>query len=299
MIYYYLENAEKNKTGGVCFEHNGENLYLSVEHFSHAKSESDWEKEHSHEYSHLIIYRSKGVFSINGKKHSVQSGDIFCVDGFTPHAFFTKGCPYEYYEITFSWKDKTGKRHPILFSVFMKEFFKTAESVFSENIFFHPEMEDTQKIIDAFFNLPAYCTPSFADGFFGVATEAGTLHCFFHLSNALSRIDAGGDLENRIVLAVKKFISSNYQKRFEISEVASVLSLNPRYVQTVFKKSTGKTIVEYTNKMRVESAKQMLSKASYSVRETARMLGFSDEYYFSRLFKKVEGKPPSSFIEKN
>jgi len=65
-----------------------------------------------------------------------------------------------------------------------------------------------------------------------------------------------------------------------------------------FKEATGYTIIEYFNKLKIDKAKELLIEGNKKIREVAQELGFVDEFYFSRTFKKAEGMNPSEFCSK-
>lgn len=63
----------------------------------------------------------------------------------------------------------------------------------------------------------------------------------------------------------------------------------------IFKEETGCTPGKYRNLMLVERAKQLLGETELNINEISYMLGISDPLYFSRLFKKTVGIPPSEY----
>ena len=91
-----------------------------------------------------------------------------------------------------------------------------------------------------------------------------------------------------------RFITENYAEPLTISAVAAAVSLNPVYFGTLFKKETHVTFRDYLNTIRVNQAEDMLRAGKWNVTEVAAHCGFSDVFYFSRLFKKHKGIPPST-----
>ncbi|MDF2671088.1 MAG: transcriptional regulator, AraC family [Paenibacillus sp.] len=67
------------------------------------------------------------------------------------------------------------------------------------------------------------------------------------------------------------------------------------YLCQVFKKYAGITILSYVHQLRIQQAKHLLLHTSRSVQEIGESLGYSDPFYFSRLFKKYEGSSPMQF----
>ncbi len=60
----------------------------------------------------------------------------------------------------------------------------------------------------------------------------------------------------------------------------------------LFREVTGKSVLAFTQAMRIDRARELLLATDLSVREIAEAVGFADQNYFSRLFRKLTGKAP-------
>jgi AraC-like DNA-binding protein len=98
--------------------------------------------------------------------------------------------------------------------------------------------------------------------------------------------------DERVKKAIR-FITDHYAEPLSIHMVASEVSLNPVYFGALFKQSTGVTFRQYLLSIRLNQAEDMLRNGSFNVNETSRNCGFADIFYFSRIFKKIKGVPPS------
>ena len=76
-------------------------------------------------------------------------------------------------------------------------------------------------------------------------------------------------------------------------EAAREAHMSVRTMSSRFKKITGKTLHEYKLSVKLEMSYNALCTGHYTVKEVARNFGFCDQYYFSRIFKKVYGHSPS------
>ncbi len=85
------------------------------------------------------------------------------------------------------------------------------------------------------------------------------------------------------------FIESNYDQKISLENIADELSISKNYLCSVFKDETGENTTTYINKLRVEKAKQLLLKKNYKLKEIYSKVGFSNQYYFSKVFKKISG----------
>lgn len=86
------------------------------------------------------------------------------------------------------------------------------------------------------------------------------------------------------------YIRSHYSD-ISLSDVAEYVNLNPTYFSNLFKRSTGQSYSHYLNKIRIEESKRLLLQ-NYNISEIAQNVGFSDQSYFTNVFKKLEGVPP-------
>ena len=84
---------------------------------------------------------------------------------------------------------------------------------------------------------------------------------------------------------------------YDLNAYLNSLPFNTEYLKKMFKKETGLTPLQYLTDKRLENAANTL--ATYcgkgNVSETARLCGFSDPLYFSRLFKKKYGVSPRNY----
>jgi len=100
---------------------------------------------------------------------------------------------------------------------------------------------------------------------------------------------------NRVYLA-KKFIDDNADKNLQLNEVLKVACMSKSGFCKSFKIAFGTTFKDYFLECRIEKAKDLL-RDGMSVTEVASNLNYADSSYFARIFKKVEGVPPSHFIK--
>jgi two-component system, response regulator YesN len=101
-----------------------------------------------------------------------------------------------------------------------------------------------------------------------------------------------------IVAAAKKYIQTNYTKEINLDEIANHVAISSFYLSRIFSKSEGMTYKDYLIKLRMEKAKQLLSEGRKSIKEISIEVGYLDQNYFSRAFKKYFHKSPKEFYLK-
>lgn len=106
------------------------------------------------------------------------------------------------------------------------------------------------------------------------------------------------DYKNRIVTNVKKYINQHVTQRLTLNEVAAVFGISPNYLSQLFGRYSDVGFSEYINNCRIAEAKRLLDEGGLKVYEVAEMLGYESSFYFSKVFKKVEGISPSDYQNK-
>ena len=91
-----------------------------------------------------------------------------------------------------------------------------------------------------------------------------------------------------------------WNARFDLSGEIKEIGYTEDYVRRLFRDRYGKTPLQFLLSERIEYAKKLLDiyGRQMSIKEIAEMCGFSDPLYFSRMFKRAEGKSPAAFTEK-
>lgn len=92
---------------------------------------------------------------------------------------------------------------------------------------------------------------------------------------------------------VKNFIKSNYSAELSVENIASRLGVNRIYLSRIFKEDYGISIKQYIVSVRMNHAKKFLEDG-HSVSDVADMVGYSDAFGFSKMFKSYFGIAPSN-----
>ncbi len=101
--------------------------------------------------------------------------------------------------------------------------------------------------------------------------------------------------ETQTATLICQYIREHYIEPLTLEWLGEYFHLNPSYLCTMFREKTGHTIIKYLNIQRVEAAKHHLLNPNYTTHEIAQMVGIANEFYFSRLFKQLEGISPSEY----
>lgn len=175
-----------------------------------------------------------------------------------------------------------------------------------------------KKLAEGLYNI-YFQVASYFEGFaFGRSTVVNTaddflkaIQCCDCLSDVkkmftetLEKVRPGSGSEDRksnsrkSLLFAREFIQKNYFKDINLDMVANHISMTPSYFSLLFKKETGESFVDYTTNIRINKALEYLRDPQYKIYEVAVKIGFSDEKYFCKVFKKKIGVSPTEYREK-
>jgi two-component system response regulator YesN len=91
------------------------------------------------------------------------------------------------------------------------------------------------------------------------------------------------------------FISNNFVEKITLEDVASEIFLSPAYFSKIFKEQTGYNFSQYLNKLRIEKSKSLLRNSRIPLVDIAGMVGYEDQSYYSKVFKKITGNSPGKY----
>lgn len=93
------------------------------------------------------------------------------------------------------------------------------------------------------------------------------------------------------------YIDFHYMEELSLDYLARMCSVSSSYLSSLFKKETGTTITDCINSTRIRQSLLLLNSTRLSIQEIAEQCGFSDSNYFTRTFKRFQGKSPKSYRE--
>lgn len=106
--------------------------------------------------------------------------------------------------------------------------------------------------------------------------------------------------KNLLELRFKEVIESHQsENKLQVQDLAKELNMHPNYLNSVIKSKTGRTVNDWISERTLSFAKIFLLNTSYSSKEIAYKLGFSEPTHFSRFFKKNTELSPISFRKLN
>lgn len=105
------------------------------------------------------------------------------------------------------------------------------------------------------------------------------------------------DLRHPVLVQLRDLIEDHYQTWHTPADYAKSLHMTPKALGRLIREHLGTTLTDLVRNRMLIHAKWQLLHTLRPVKEISRELGFSDELYFSRLFKKATGQSPKFFRE--
>lgn len=124
-------------------------------------------------------------------------------------------------------------------------------------------------------------------------TLEGVLRELFHL---IAKKLSFKTVKDRRILQALDTIRTRFAEKWSLRNLSEVHGIHPHYFARLFKKTVGVSPVQYLLHIRLQHAAENLQQ-KLSVREAARLSGFADEKFFSRIFRKHLGRSPRDYVK--
>ena len=233
-----------------------------------------------HYLIHLVV-SGKGVYNVDGQDYKLSKGSAFII---RPESLVSycadENDPWEYCWVGFNGADAS--------RLVDLTAFEEGNNVISIGEAFLPQLHDA--FISIYSSL-------------GTAAEQETLtvsklfEAFSMLIKAAPSKKPDSSSGRLYIKNAVKFIQRNFSDNIDITDIAAQVGLSRSHLYRIFIKHLSLSPNEYLTQYRINQACVLLRTSGLSVGEIASSVGFDDQLYFSRVFKKVKGVPPSQYIK--
>ena len=233
-----------------------------------------------HYLIHLVV-SGKGVYTVDGQDYKLSKGSAFII---RPQSLVSycadEKDPWEYCWVGFNGADAS--------RLVDLTAFEEGNNVISIGEDFLPQLHDA--FIGIYSSL-------------GTAAEQETLtvsklfEAFSMLIKAAPSKKPDSSSGRLYIKNAVKFIQRNFSDNIDITDIAAQVGLSRSHLYRIFIKHLSLSPNEYLTQYRINQACVLLRTSGLSVGEIASSVGFDDQLYFSRVFKKVKGVPPSQYIK--
>lgn len=233
-------------------------------------------------YSFHYVFSGKGYYKINGKEYTVTKNQIFVIFPNIPITYY----PDRRYPWKYSWIDFYGVKS----EEFLGMLNVSRENPILENLplkigmLFLSNVEDCKKF------------PNIADlisiyHFYSILIE-------LLKKNIVKEQSLSDNSSSSIISKCMKIIDNSYTNPdFNLQTLSSMVGFNSSYLSRLFKQTLGISFTKYLTQKRLQEAILLIDAGVWSVKNICEAVGFSDQFYFSNVFKKKFGESPKSYID--
>lgn len=225
-------------------------------------------------YGLFLVTAGKGIFVIDGVEYQVKRGNSVMLFPYSS----IKVKPYPNVMFEYKWVEITGFEIAVLIS--RTNFSKTrpvAPEIPVDNFFqyFDVGNDDSDTIYSA-------CRTN------GKILVLLSFYIQFYPSQQTA--------ETNYIMQARDYIERNFREvSCTVKSVADKIQIDRTYLYRLFKEETGFSVIEYINNCRIGRACSMLTNTSVQIKDIALSVGFSDQLYFSKVFKKLKGITPTEY----
>ncbi|KYG72170.1 AraC family transcriptional regulator with amidase-like domain [Roseivirga ehrenbergii] len=106
------------------------------------------------------------------------------------------------------------------------------------------------------------------------------------------------DHNDEAVKLAQQYLEAHFQERISVDEVANHVAVSRRSFERRFKQSTGNTVLEYLQRIKIEAAKRSFESSRKNINEVMFDVGYTDTKAFRNVFKKITGLTPIEYRNK-
>lgn len=239
-------------------------------------------KLHTYCSLHFVV-SGAGTYTLNNKKYVVKKGQILAT--FPNHDTYFQ--PDKTYPWTYYWINFLGSRA----SALLEHLKLTPDSPILD------VSANAKKIEKLFVSNMHVCLDNPDD------TEIITLYHLLQIYSELTKTPAhaAAQIPKQTEYAKKavEYIRKNYaDSNLTLQKLAKELNINDSYLSRLFRQEISLNFVDYLAMTRIQAAITLIDDGVYTVCQLADSVGFNDPYYFSKVFKRLQGIPPKAQIQK-
>ena len=227
----------------------------------------------------LVVRKGSGKLIYNGREYRLAAGACAFIDCRKPYAHTTSADLW-----TLSWCHFYGPTMTSLYEKYVERGGKTA--------FFPPDTAPFLSTLDRL-NKAAGSGDYIRD--MKINEELSRLCTLLMAESWHPEASLPYPAKRQSVTEVKEYLDRHYAERITLDQLSNRFFINKYYLSRMFKEQFGLPVIAYLLEVRITHAKQMLRFTDRSVEEIGMECGLGALHYFSRVFKSVEGVPPSLY----
>lgn len=252
-----------------------------------------------HDFWELVYIESgDALITSDDEKIPASAGDLFFHKPGEVHAIETMNdtCIQAYF-ISFSSASEITKLFDHLKITIRHEQKTMLKKLYEEALALYDNKPEFEKRADFYSEHLKTDTPTGAQQLFRMHFEEFLISVIRLIENKENVFfyESKDELDSFIFKKLKEKIKESLYDDLTITDLCTELGCGRTYLSILFKKNTGDTIMNYYNTLKIKEAKKLIEKGDLSLSEISEVLHFNTRYYFSRVFKRIEGVTPSEY----
>lgn len=230
---------------------------------------------------HILIYCTEGSgwLDLSGNKKTIGPDEVMIIPAGTPHQYGADSAtPWTIY-----WTHFAGSQS--------HHFIETFQQRYPDLHIHTPSHSDRISLFNELFEA--------LEMGFSIENAEFTNAALWHFLATFCHADTYRSLKTVIkadpVERTILYMRENLREQLTLSKLSEIARLSKSYYSGLFKKKTGYSPIEYLIHLRIQNACQFLDMTDMQVKEIAQESGFSDHHYFTRIFTKTMGCPPTTY----
>ncbi|TMV49037.1 helix-turn-helix domain-containing protein [Paenibacillus mesophilus] len=262
-------------------------------------------QEHGHEFVELVyVVRGAGMHIFEGTQYELSAGDVYIINPGETHAYTVA----------------SGEQMEIVNCLFMPSFIpdallKELEISTSMDYFYvHPFMKPDIRfnhhlnlhgqdavnvlvLLDSMIRELGHRGPGYTTIIRLQLVELLVLLSrYYTLMRNRSTTPSPRQLEREITARrIYGYMERNYDKKITLESLAGLFNVGIRQLNRLMRQEFGRSIIDVLHEIRIERAKHLLTESDEKVITVATQVGYDDPSFFSRLFLRHVGCPPSQY----
>ncbi len=130
--------------------------------------------------------------------------------------------------------------------------------------------------------------------------SAALYECFIELNKQINRKPSELDAsDSQRMASIISYIKENYCKQIKMSDLCEISGYSEQHLCRLFRKHLNTRPVEYIELIRIQRAKELLIETNMPVIDIAKLIGYDNAAYFSKLFRRHISCTPSEYRRQN
>ncbi len=251
-------------------------LYLTdVGFFPCAKHHYRERKDGIEEYIFIYCTEGSGIINVNKKQYIIHENEAFCIPRFQKHSYYAcEDNPWSILWVHIKGEDTI--------------YFPLEESHVVQFI----SKNSTNRMLFLFELLFSVLERNYNLGNFIYISQVLALI----LAEAYDREKHNTTLEqNKYVTIIVRYMYKHLQENLTLEQISAEFELSKSYLNAIFQKYTQHAPMDFFINLKMKEACKLFRSTDMYIYEVAQKLGYNDQYYFSRIFKKVVGISPREY----